>query len=75
MKSGDRGRRRLTPRREQVTWSDPTVTSMISAISSRVFPRSTKFLICSIRSGVNLSRRPDFDGDSANVIFCALPAA
>ena len=48
---------------------------MISAISSRVFPRSTRFLICSIRSGVNLSRRPDFDGNSTNVIFSLLIAA
>src|SRR5262245_6466507 len=74
MKLGDRGRRRLIPSREQVTWSDPTVTSMISAISSRVFPPSTRFLICSIRSGVNLSRRPDFDGNSTNLIFSLIAA-
>src|SRR5262249_59311150 len=65
MKSGDRGRRRLMPRREQVTWSDPTVTSMISAISSRVFPRSTRFLIWDTGRGAvhdpDLTA-PDYEG-------------
>src|SRR5262245_853640 len=48
------GRRRLMPNLEQVTCSEPTVTPINSAISSRLLPRSTRFLICCILSGVNL---------------------
>jgi hypothetical protein len=40
------GRRRLIPKREHVTCSEPTVTPINSAISSRLLPRSTRFLIC-----------------------------
>ena len=47
-------RRRLIPSLEQVTAREPTVTPTSSAISSRLLPRSTRFLICCIRSGVNL---------------------
>src|SRR6516165_2431816 len=47
------GRRRLTPNLEQVTCREPRVTPINSAISSRLFPRSTRFLICWILSGVN----------------------
>ena len=50
-----RGRRRLMPKREHVTCSEPTVTPINSAISSRRLPCSTRFLICSMRSGVNLT--------------------
>jgi len=53
-----RGGRRLMPKREHVTCSEPTVTPISSAISSRRLPRSTRFLICSMRSGVNLTSRP-----------------
>src|SRR5262245_1834695 len=35
--------------REHVTCSEPTVTPINSAISSRLLPRSTRFLICSMR--------------------------
>ena len=52
-----RGRRRLMPKREHVTCSEPTVTPINSAISSRRLPCSTRFLICSMRSGVNLTLR------------------
>ena len=52
------GRRRLMPKREHVTCSEPTVTPINSAISSRAVPRSTRFLICWMRSGVNLIWRP-----------------
>src|SRR5262245_38481520 len=48
------GRRKLMPYLEQVTCSEPTVTPINSAISSRLLPRSTRFLICCILSGVNL---------------------
>ena len=47
------GRRRLTPNLEQVTCREPRVTPINSAISSRLFPLSTRFLICWILSGVN----------------------
>src|SRR5262245_9631646 len=55
------GRRRLTPNLEQVTCSEPTVTPINSAISSRLLPRSTRFLICCTRSGVNFSCLPRSD--------------
>src|SRR5262249_37598572 len=42
-----------TPNLEQVTCREPRVTPINSAISSRLFPRSTRFLICWILSGVN----------------------
>ena len=51
------GRRRLIPSREQVTCNEPTVTPIVSAICSRLMPRSTRFLICCSR-GVNLIGRP-----------------
>jgi hypothetical protein len=53
------GRRRLMPNLEQVTCSEPTVTPISSAISSRLLPRSTRFLICCILSGVNFICRPE----------------
>jgi len=53
------GRRRLMPNLEQVTCSEPTVAPISSAISSRLLPRSTRFLICCIRSGVNFICRPE----------------
>ena len=52
------GRRRLMPNLEQVTCSEPTVAPINSAISSRLVPRSTRFLICCILSGVNFICRP-----------------
>src|SRR5262249_29883623 len=52
------GRRKLIPSREQVTCSEPSVTPIVSAICSRLKPRSTRFLICWSRSGVNLIGRP-----------------
>jgi hypothetical protein len=52
------GRRKLMPSFEHVTANELTVTSSISAISSRDMPRSTRLRICWIRSGVNLSGRP-----------------
>src|SRR5262245_23843293 len=52
------GRRKLIPSREQVTCSEPSVTPIVSAICSRLKPRSTRFLMCWSRSGVNLIRRP-----------------
>ena len=50
------GRRKLMPNLEQVTCSEPTVTPINSAISSRLFPRSTRVLICWILAGVNVCR-------------------
>src|SRR5690349_20397638 len=47
------GRRKLTPNLEQVTCREPRVTPISSAISSRLFPLSTRFRICWILSGVN----------------------
>jgi hypothetical protein len=44
------------PNLEQVTCSEPTVTPINSAISSRLFPRSTRVLICWILAGVNVCR-------------------
>src|SRR5262245_26777847 len=55
------GCRRLTPNLEQVTCSEPTVTPINSAISSRLLPCSTRFLICCTRSGVNFSCLPRSD--------------
>jgi hypothetical protein len=52
------GRFKLMPCLEHVTCSEPTVTPIVSAICSRLIPRSTRFLICSNRSGVNLIDRP-----------------
>src|SRR5262249_53504496 len=52
------GRRRLMPNLEHVTCSEPTVTPINSAISSRLLPRSSRFLICCILSGVNFSCLP-----------------
>jgi hypothetical protein len=52
------GRRKLIPSLEQVTASEPTVTPINAAISSRPVPRSTRFLICRIRSGVNFNGLP-----------------
>jgi hypothetical protein len=52
------GRRRLIPSLEQVTCRELTVTPISSAISSRLFPRSTRFLTCWILSGVNFIRLP-----------------
>src|SRR5262249_23186896 len=52
------GRRKLMPCFEHVTCSEPTVTPIVSAICSRLIPRSIRFLICSSRSGVNLIDRP-----------------
>lgn len=43
---------------EQVTCSEPTVTPINSAISSRLFPRSTRVLICWILAGVNFVGLP-----------------
>jgi hypothetical protein len=40
------------PNLEQVTCSEPTVTPINSAIYSRLFPRSTRVLICWILAGV-----------------------
>ena len=42
---------------------------MISAICSRVLPRATRFLICSIRSGVNFALDPGLL--DALVVRCA----
>src|SRR5262249_1849287 len=55
------GCRRLTPNLEHVTCSEPTVTPINPAISSRLLPRSTRFLICCTRSGVNFSCLPRSD--------------
>ena len=52
------GRRKLIPSLEHVTASEPTVTPISAAISSRAVPRSTRFLICWIRSGVNFNGLP-----------------
>jgi len=41
-----------------VTASEPTVTPINAAISSRPVPRSTRFLICWILSGVNFNGLP-----------------
>src|SRR5215471_3368937 len=52
------GRFKLMPCLEHVTCSEPTVTPIVSAICSRLIPRSTRFLICSNRAGVNLIGGP-----------------
>jgi hypothetical protein len=49
-----RAPRKLMPSLEEVTCNDPTLTPISSAISSRLFPLSTKFLICLTASGVNV---------------------
>src|SRR5205823_9697009 len=51
-------RRKLMPNLEHVTWSEPTVTPSRLAISWRLIPCATSFLILSITSGVNLTRLP-----------------
>src|SRR5262245_36578075 len=61
--------RRLMPKREHVTCSEPTVTPINAAISSRCLPRSTRFLICAMRSGVNLTRRPRLRSWTISSIF------
>ena len=63
------GRRRLIPSLEQVTCREPRVTPISSAISSRLLPRSRRFLICRILSGVNFVGPPR---DAATPICGAL---
>ena len=46
------------PNLEQVTCSEPMVTPINSAISSRLLPRSTRLMICCTLSGVNLIGLP-----------------
>src|SRR5262245_45746797 len=68
-------RRRLIPNLEHVTCRERTVTPISSAISSRRFPRSTRFLICGILSGVNfipLPRAGSCVENSVCVIFLFL---
>ena len=55
------------PNLEQVTCSEPTVTPINSAISSRLVPRSTRFLICWICSGVTLICLPRLRGWGAKL--------
>ena len=52
------GRRKLIPNLEHVTCREPTLTPINLAISCRLFPRSTRFLICWILSGVNFISLP-----------------
>jgi hypothetical protein len=65
-------RRKLMPNLEHVTWSDPTVTPIRLAMSSRLIPAATDSLICSITCGVNLMRLP-LAGWLAFVIVMAAP--
>src|SRR5262249_49975241 len=66
------GRLRLMPSLEQVTCREPTVTSSISAISSRLFPRSTRFLTCSSLSGVNFICLPRVGSCVASSSVCII---
>jgi hypothetical protein len=66
-------RRKLMPNLEHVTWSDPTVTPIRLAISSRLIPSPTNSLIFSITCGVNLTARRPLGGGLAFVIVMAAP--
>src|SRR5215469_12723968 len=57
---------------EQVTCREPTVTPINSAISSRLFPRSTRFLICSSLSGVNFICLPRVGSCVASSSVCII---
>src|SRR5262249_12067673 len=65
-------RRKLMPNLEQVTWREPTVTPINSAISSRLFPRSTRFLICWSLSGVNFICLPRVGSCVASSSVCII---
>src|SRR5262245_57430645 len=66
------GRRKLTPNLEQVTCREPRVTPIKSAISSRLLPRSTRFLTCWILSGVNFICLPRVRGCVASCSGCII---
>jgi hypothetical protein len=66
-------RRKLMPNLEHVTWSDPTVTPIRLAISSRLIPSPANSLIFSIICGVNLTARLPLGGGLAFVIVMAAP--
>src|ERR1700730_10261777 len=55
---GTSRRRKLIPNLEQVTCREPTVTPINSAISTRLFPWWTRFLICWTFSEVNFVGLP-----------------
>src|ERR1700730_10620021 len=55
---GTSRRRKLIPHLEQVTCREPTVTPINSEISTRLFPCSTRFLICWTFSEVNFVGLP-----------------
>ena len=63
-------RRKLMPNLEQVTWSEPTVTSSNAAISPRLAPCAIKSFIFSIACGVNFTGLP-LDGELAFVSVMA----
>ena len=64
-------RRKLMPSLEHVTRREPTVTPSRLAISSRLIPSATNFLIFSITSPVNLTRRPLTGGLACGVVMAA----
>jgi hypothetical protein len=64
-------RRKLMPSLEHVTWREPTVTPSRLAISSRLIPCATNFLIFSITSPVNLTRLPLAGGLAYGIIMAA----
>jgi hypothetical protein len=63
-------RRKLMPSLEHVTWREPTVTPSRLAISSRLIPCATNFLIFSITCAVNLTRLP-LAGLACGIIMAA----
>jgi hypothetical protein len=64
-------RRKLMPSLEHVTWREPTVTPSRLAISSRLIPCATNFLIFSITCAVNLTRLPLAGGLACGIIMAA----
>ena len=62
--------RKLIPNLEDVTWREPTVTSINLAISSREIPSATHSLIFWMFSGVNLIvRLPAWRVTSCNIVI------
>jgi hypothetical protein len=66
------GRRKLIPNLEHVTCRQSTVTPINSAISSRFFPRSRRFLICWTLSGVNFISLPRVESCVVKASVCSI---
>src|SRR5262249_1304411 len=65
-------RRTLIANLEQVTVRERTGTPIHSAISSRLFPCSTRFLICWVLSGVTFPRLPYVGSCVASSSVCII---